>query len=195
MKITKASLLLVLLGFASTLVAENMSNPEVVLETSHGDIVIELFEEQAPVTVENFLNLVDTKFYDGLVFHRVIKGFMIQGGGHHQDMKEKAADKEIINESSNGLQNETGTISMARRGDPHSASAQFFINTNDNASLDYNHETDTFGYAVFGKVVEGMEVVRAIEDLPTGSHGMHQNVPDDLPEIVSAKKREVTASD
>ena len=186
MKSIRASLFLVFLGIAFIAKAETMANPKVTIETNHGTIVLELFEADAPITVKNFLKHVDTKFYDGLVFHRVIKGFMIQAGGFDGDMQERSSEDLIVNESSNGLSNTTGTVAMARRSDPDSAAAQFYINTADNVSLDYQEGKQ--GYAVFGRVVAGMEVVRAIEDLPTTSHGMHRDVPENLPRIVSAKR-------
>lgn len=170
-----------------------MANPMVILETNHGPIVLELFEKKAPVTVKNFLKHIDEKFYDGIVFHRVIRDFMIQAGGFEDDMKQRSTNTTIVNESSNGLSNSVGTISMARTSDPDSAGTQFFINTNDNVGLDYQEGKQ--GYAVFGRVVSGMEVVRAIEDLPTGTHGMHRDVPEELPQIISAKRYQESASD
>jgi peptidyl-prolyl cis-trans isomerase A (cyclophilin A) len=149
--------------------------PRVVLETTQGNIVVEL-APQAPKTVENFLSYVKSGHYDGTVFHRVIPGFMIQGGGYTADLKEKPTRGTIPLESRNGLKNERGTLAMARRSDPDSASAQFFINVVDNANLDYP-KPDGNGYAVFGKVVEGMDVVDKIRAAPTESRGSHQNVP------------------
>ena len=134
--------------------------PRVALETNHGTIVLELNPEKAPITVANFLQYAERGWYDGTIFHRVIDGFMIQGGGFTADMQKKITRPEIENESKNGLSNKRGTISMARTGDPHSATAQFFINLLDNKGLDA--EGDSWGYAVFGKVVEGMEVVDSI---------------------------------
>ena len=145
-------------------------------DTSEGKIVVELAPQAAPKTVDNFLSYVKSGHYDGTVFHRVIPGFMIQGGGFTADMKEKATRGTIPLESRNGLKNERGTLAMARRGDPDSASAQFFINLVDNAGLDYP-KPDGNGYAVFGKVVEGMDVVDKIKAAPTDSRGPHQNVP------------------
>ena len=141
--------------------------PKVRMKTSKGDIVIELNAEKAPVTVENFLGYVKKKHYDGTVFHRVINGFMIQGGGFTQDgqiLTEKATGKGIVNEGQNGLKNDRGTIAMARTSDPNSATAQFFINVKDNAALNY---PSNGGYAVFGKVVEGMDVVDKIKAVVT----------------------------
>lgn len=153
-------------------------NPNVRMITSLGVIELELDAKHAPRTVENFLGYVDSGFYNGTIFHRVIPGFMIQGGGMVPGMKEKRTDKKINNEADNGLKNVTGTIAMARTPDPHSASAQFFINTHDNASLDHRDKSmQGWGYAVFGKVTKGMDVVKKIEAIQTGNAGMHQNVP------------------
>ena len=133
-------------------------NPVVVMDTNMGSIEIELDEAKAPVTVKNFLAYVDAKFYNGTIFHRVINNFMIQGGGFDEKMKEKTTKAPIKNEAANGLRNDTGTIAMARTADPNSATAQFFINVNDNSSLNYP-SPDGHGYAVFGKVTSGMHVV------------------------------------
>ncbi len=135
---------------------------QVKLETANGDIVIELDRKAAPITVANFVRYVDEGFYDGIIFHRVIPGFMIQGGGHSLDMSEKPTRAPIKNEAANGLKNIRGTIAMARSGMPDSATSQFFINHGDNAMLDYGSPRDPNGYAVFGKVVKGMDVVNAI---------------------------------
>ena len=154
--------------------------PRVKLETNHGDIVIELNTEKAPVTAENFLNYVKEGFYDNVIFHRVIKNFMIQGGGMQPGMKEKNTRAPINNEANNGLKNDKYTVAMARTNDPHSASAQFFINSNNNDFL--NHTAPTaqgWGYAVFGKVVEGTDIVDQIENVKTGNRGFHQDVPAD----------------
>lgn len=156
--------------------------PRVKLKTSLGDIVIELNAAKAPLTSANFLSYVKKKHYDGTVFHRVIDQFMIQGGGFAVDsgrLVEKATDKPVRNESGNGLSNERGTIAMARTSDPHSATAQFFINVKNNANPESNVNLDTYGggYAVFGKVVEGMDVVDKIKKVETGNSGGHQNVP------------------
>lgn len=150
--------------------------PRVEMKTAQGTVVIELYPDKAPKTVENFLQYVKDGFFDGTVFHRVIDGFMIQGGGFTADMKEKSARAPIPNEAKNGLKNEPGTLAMARTSDPHSAAAQFFINLKNNAFLDYPGR-DGWGYAVFGKVVEGMDVVERIGKVPTGSRGFHQDVP------------------
>ncbi|HPC46780.1 MAG TPA: peptidylprolyl isomerase, partial [Deltaproteobacteria bacterium] len=152
--------------------------PIVVLKTSKGDITIELFPGKAPVTVRNFLAYVDMGHYNGTIFHRVIRGFMIQGGGLTADMKEKPTKDPIRNEADNGLQNVRGTIAMARTPHPHSATSQFFINTRNNPFLDYrSHTPDGYGYCVFGRVTGGMDVVDAIESVPTGQRGPHQDVP------------------
>lgn len=154
--------------------------PRVKLETNHGDIVIELNTEKAPVTAENFLGYVKEGFYDNVIFHRVIKNFMIQGGGMQPGMKEKNTRAPIKNEANNGLKNDKYTIAMARTQDPHSASAQFFINSRDNDFLNFTAPTTQgWGYAVFGKVVEGTEVVDQIENVKTGNRGFHQDVPVD----------------
>lgn len=164
-----------------------MTNPTVLLTTSLGDIRIELFSEDAPITSANFVSYVEAGFYEGVIFHRVIPGFMIQGGGHLANMSEKPNDKEAIkNESDNGQKNLRGTISMARTSDPHSARAQFFINLVDNAALDFGARGGGYGYAVFGKVVEGMDVVDAIAAVKTGNSGPHQNVPVEPVVITSA---------
>ena len=155
-----------------------MANPTVLLETTSGDILIELYADKAPATVENFLKYVNEGFYANTIFHRVIKGFMIQGGGMNMKMEEKATHAPIKNEADNGLANERGTIAMARTRDPHSATAQFFINLVDNDFLDFKAPTPQhFGYCVFGEVVEGMDVVDQIAAVKTGSHQMHRDVP------------------
>ena len=151
-------------------------NPQVLMKTSLGDIVIELYPEKAPKTVENFLQYVDDGFYSGLVFHRVIGNFMIQGGGFDKDMKQKTTRGPIPLESRNGLKNDAGTIAMARTSVPDSATSQFFINTVNNASLNHPNP-DGNGYAVFGKVVSGMETVEKIAKVKTGRSGPHGDVP------------------
>ena len=159
-------------------VAGQPANPRVLIETSLGNITVEVFPAQAPQSAANFLNYVKTGFYDGLVFHRVIPGFMIQAGGMTPDMVEKAKNAPIQNEADNGLKNLRGTLAMARTGEPHSASSQFFINVADNAFL--NHRGKSFegwGYAVFGQVVEGLNVVDAIVAVPRGNRGPHGDVP------------------
>lgn len=150
----------------------------VILHTNYGDITLELNAEKAPKTVENFLAYVDEGFFDGTIFHRVINNFMIQGGGFDVDMNQKDTKAPIENEADNGLSNEVGTIAMARTMDPHSATAQFFINVADNAFLDFKAKNSQgWGYAVFGKVTEGMEAVEKIKAVSTGSFAGHQDVP------------------
>lgn len=151
-------------------------NPQVELKTSQGTIVLELDADKAPKTVDNFLQYVREGFYNGTIFHRVIDGFMIQGGGFTSDMKQKPTRTPIENEAKNGLKNLPGTIAMARTSDPHSASAQFFINLVNNAPLDYPSR-DGWGYAVFGKVVQGMDVVQKIGKAGTGTSGFFRDVP------------------
>ncbi len=144
--------------------------------TNHGDILIELNEEKAPLSCENFKQYVTDGHYDGTIFHRVIKGFMIQGGGFMPDMMQKATRDNIENEAKNGLSNKRGTLAMARTMEPHSASSQFFINIKDNNFLDYPGQ-DGWGYCVFGEVTEGMDVVDSIEQVTTGNSGGHGDVP------------------
>jgi len=148
----------------------------VKLETSHGDITLEFFPEEAPITVANFLQYVDDGYFDGTVFHRVIPNFVIQGGGFTMDMEQKETREKIKNEADNGLKNERGTLSMARTSEVDSATSQFFVNLKDNANLDHAGDAN-FGYAVFAKVVEGMDVVDEIAKVETTSFGMHQDVP------------------
>ena len=153
-------------------------NPTVVFETTQGTFEVELYQDKAPLTVKNFLDYVNDKFYDGTIFHRVIDGFMIQGGGFERDMREKKARDPIQNEAGNGLKNTTGTLAMARTPNPHSASAQFFINLKDNDFLNYREASNQgYGYAVFGKVVQGMDIVNTIAKVATGGAGPHQDVP------------------
>jgi cyclophilin family peptidyl-prolyl cis-trans isomerase len=152
----------------------------VLIETSKGNITVELFPHNAPQSVGNFLNYVNTGFYNGLIFHRVIPGFMIQTGGMTADMVEKPKNAPIRNEADNGLKNLRGTLAMARTGDPHSASSQFFINVADNGFLDHRGKSfEGWGYAVFGKVVDGMDVVDAIVAVPRGDRGPNGDVPID----------------
>ncbi len=165
------------LTIASSLsIAHAADAPRVVLKTSMGDIVLELNAEKAPKTVENFLQYVKSGHYSDTIFHRVIENFMIQGGGFDKDMKQKPANARVENEAKNGLKNDAYTVAMARTSDPHSASAQFFINTKDNDFLNYPGQ-DGWGYTVFGKVVKGKEVVDKIKSVPTANNGMHANVP------------------
>ncbi|MCP3962874.1 MAG: peptidyl-prolyl cis-trans isomerase [bacterium] len=167
-------------------------NPRVVLKTSKGKIVVELLAKEAPGTVKNFLGYVESGFYNGTIFHRVMPDFMIQCGGFTPDLKKKDTRKPIQNEADNGLSNERGTLAMARTGNPHSATAQFFINVgNDNGYLDHTGKDPRgWGYAVFGKVVEGMEVVDAIAAMETTRKGSQQNLPVETVTIVSASKVE-----
>ena len=169
-------------------------NPVVALETSKGTIKIELYPDKAPETVANFLRYVDDGFYSGTIFHRVMKGFMIQGGGMTADMNEKMSRAPIKNESANGLGNLRGTIAMARTGDPHSASSQFYINHVTNQGLNKAQAQDGWGYCVFGKVIEGMEVVDAIAEVATGNSGQHSNVPVEPVTIKSARRFSASAS-
>ncbi|SDS78324.1 peptidylprolyl isomerase [Pseudomonas oryzae] len=171
-------------GFSAGLLAAEA--PRVLLDTTLGDIEIELNAEKAPISVENFLAYVDSGFYNGVQFHRVIPGFMIQTGGFTADMQQKDTRAPIKNEADNGLHNVRGTLAMARTRDVNSATSQFFINLADNDFLD-NGKRD-FGYAVFGKVVRGMEVVDQIAGARTGNRGMHQNVPVEPVLIESAKR-------
>ena len=158
-----------------------MSNPMVLMETSSGDILLELFEDKAPVTVANFLRYVDEEFYNYTIFHRVLKDFMIQGGGLGVRMDEKATHEPIQNEAGNGLKNTRGTIAMARTTEPHSAVAQFFINLVDNDFLDHQDDTpENFGYCVFGQVEDGMDVVDKIAKLKVKPQGEHEAVPLDM---------------
>ena len=168
-----------------------MANPVVLLETTSGDILIELFEDKAPKTVANFLQYVDDGFYTNTIFHRVIPGFMIQGGGLGARMDEKPTREPVENEASNGVKNNRGTIAMARTRDPHSASAQFFINLVDNDFLNHAAPTvDGWGYCVFGQVTEGMDVVDKIAKVKTKSAGFHENVPVDMVLITGASRFE-----
>ena len=158
----------------------------ITLTTNMGDISIELDFDKAPITAANFLQYARDDFYTGTIFHRVINGFMVQGGGMDTDMREKASREPIENEADNGLKNEIGSLAMARTGEPHSASSQFFINVADNGFLNHSGKNmQGWGYAVFGKVVDGMDVVEAIKGVKTGSAGHHQDVPEDAIEITA----------
>ncbi len=160
---------------------------KVLLTTSLGDITLKLNPEKAPVSVDNFISYVKQGHYDGTIFHRVIEDFMIQGGGMDADLNEKKTNASIKNEANNGLSNLLGTIAMARTSDPHSASAQFFINTSDNAFLDFSAETDDgWGYCVFGEVIEGSEVVEKIEEVNTTTISGYQDVPEETVMIEKA---------
>jgi len=166
-------------------------NPKLIMKSSMGDITIELYLDKAPVTVKNFLGYVDDNFYDGTIFHRVIKGFMIQGGGHAADLSKKPTKGPIKNEADNGLSNKRGTIAMARMPDPHSATAQFFINHVDNVNLDHRDKSDQgYGYCVFGKVIAGMDVVDAIANAKVMTKRGMQNVPRETIEIISVRRVE-----
>ncbi|MFZ4609606.1 MAG: peptidyl-prolyl cis-trans isomerase [Planctomycetota bacterium] len=165
-----------------------MANPSVKVNTSKGEFTIELDEKAAPITVKNFLSYVEDKFFDGTIFHRVIKKFMIQGGGFNPGMKQKATKGNIKNESFNGLTNLRGTIAMARTPDPDSASSQFFINVKDNGFLDKANSGDGAGYCVFGKVTSGMEVLDTIEGVQTGNKMGHGDVPNEDITILSVIK-------
>tara|TARA_R110002096_G_scaffold61468_7_gene152764 strand:+ start:2559 stop:3164 length:606 start_codon:yes stop_codon:yes gene_type:complete len=159
---------------------KKMSNPSVKLSTNQGDIILELNAEAAPKTVSNFISYVEDGFYEGVIFHRVISGFMVQGGGFTADFKQKDTKDAIENEADNGLSNDRGTIAMARTGEPHSATGQFFINHGDNGFLNHTAKNSQgWGYAVFGKVTEGMDVVDKIAAIKTGSGGMF---PTDVPQ-------------
>lgn len=150
----------------------------ITLHTSHGDISIELNFDKAPKTAANFQQYAEDGFYEGTIFHRVIDGFMVQGGGMDADMQEKQTRDPIENEADNGLKNEVGALAMARTMDPHSATAQFFINVSDNSFLNHTRKDQQgWGYCVFGKVMDGMDVVKKIKSVPTGNAGFHQDVP------------------
>lgn len=174
MKKLTVALLLIVTGLVSSIAMA--ANPQVKLETNHGDIVLLLDAQAAPETVANFVLYAEDGYYNGTVFHRVIKDFMIQGGGFMPGMKKKTPRASIKNEANNGLSNVRGSIAMARTNDPDSAAAQFFINTKDNSRLDYKSKYD-YGYAVFGKVISGMETVEKIRAVHTRSMGMYRDVP------------------
>lgn len=162
--------------------------PRVVIETNHGNIILELYPDKAPQSVENFLGYVDEGYYSGTIFHRVIDGFMIQGGGMTADMQEKPTGSPIENEADNELKNEAYTVAMARTMDPHSATAQFFINVKNNEFLNHTAKTPQgWGYAVFGKVAKGHKVVNQIKGVSTGRNGMHDDVPAEPIEIIKAE--------
>ncbi|HLW63821.1 MAG TPA: peptidylprolyl isomerase [Gemmataceae bacterium] len=167
--------------------ASEAANPVVVMDTSYGPIKIELFEDKAPITVKNFLTYTEEKFYDGLIFHRVMPDFMIQGGGFEPGMKERKTHDPIKNEADNGLSNLRGTIAMARTNDPDSATGQFFINIVDNKKLDKSGLNP--GYCVFGRVIDGMDVVDKIKNVRTASKGGHENIPvEDI--VIKSVRRE-----
>ena len=187
-------LLLCLLGLiivAAPVVAKEKKavDPQVELVTSKGKIVLELYPQKAPETVKNFLVYVDAKFYDGTIFHRVIPKFMIQGGGFTADMKRKPTRPPIINEADNGLKNDRGTIAMARTSDPHSATAQFFINSVNNDFLNFKSKTSQgWGYVVFGRITQGMKVLDAISKVRVGASGRYRDVPNEPIVILKARR-------
>lgn len=183
-----SSVLLLFVVAVAPVGAEEAAKPRVKLTTSLGDITLELESDKAPVTVENFLAYVRSGYYAGTVFHRVIPGFMIQGGGLDEKLQDKVEGQRppIKNEGGNGLKNETGTVAMARTSVPDSATSQFFINVKDNGFLDRAQAQDGVGYAVFGRVVDGMDVVRKIEAVKTGTQGMHRDVPVEAVTITGA---------
>jgi len=181
------SLIGLVLAF-STLTNAEPANPKVLMKTTKGDMTIELHLDKAPITVKNFLSYVDEKFYDGTIFHRVIKDFMIQGGGLTEDFVEKPAKSPIKNEASNRLKNKRGTIAMARMPEPNSATCQFFINHVDNSYLDYGVAADGFGYCVFGTVIDGMGVVDAIAKTPTMTKRGMTDVPRETIKIISVSR-------
>ena len=183
-----AGLMLAAAGTAGTALAQGSAQPKVELHTSLGNIVLQLDPAKAPKTVENFLQYVRDQHYDGTIFHRVIGNFMIQGGGFNSDMQEKATRAPIALEAGNGLRNTRYSVAMARRPDPNSATAQFFINVQDNPNLDAPRP-DGHGYAVFGNVVQGQDVVDKIRAVPTGRRGMHGDVPTTPVVILSARIR------
>jgi cyclophilin family peptidyl-prolyl cis-trans isomerase len=184
------SIMVVLMAFATTIQASKTS-PKVIMKTSMGDITIELYPDKAPITVKNFFSYVDEKFYDGTIFHRVMKGFMIQGGGLTPDFTEKPTKPAIKNEAANKLKNKRGTIAMARMPDKDSATSQFFINHVNNPSLDHRNNTpEGYGYAVFGKVINGMDVVDAIANVTIMTKSGRANVPKETITIISIRRVE-----
>jgi peptidyl-prolyl cis-trans isomerase B (cyclophilin B) len=188
MKAVMISILIVLgLSLAAGAADKPAPNPKVVLDTSKGRIVLELYLQKTPETVINFLSYVDAKFYDGTIFHRVIPNFMIQGGGFTAEMQPKPGKGPIKNEADKGLNNDRGTIAMARTGDPHSATAQFFINSVNNNFLNHKNKTQQgWGYAAFGRVIEGLDVVDAISAVKTTRQGVYRDVPVEPVVILSA---------
>ena len=189
MKSTLLSLLALMPLAAAFAASAAGPNPTVVMKTSMGTVKIELYPDKAPVTVKNFLQYVDDKFYDGTIFHRVIDGFMIQGGGFDKEMHKKPTRAAIVNEAANRLKNTAGTLAMARTGDPNSATAQFFVNVKDNSFLDYRDSSpEGIGYCVFGKVVEGMDVIDKIKAVPTGVKAGMKDVPN-TPVVIESMAR------
>ncbi|MFC2169876.1 peptidylprolyl isomerase [Acidobacteriota bacterium] len=183
-----------ILSFLLTLVSTGQSasaNPKVLIKTSKGDMTVELYEDKAPISVQNFLSYVDDKYYDATIFHRVIKGFMIQGGGFTTDFQKKPTKPSIKNEAGNGLKNKKGTLAMARTMDINSATSQFFINHVNNAFLDHKDDTEQgFGYCVFAIVTEGLDVVDTIANAPTMIKNGYNDVPRETIEIISIRRVE-----
>ncbi len=177
------------LFFTSAVIFAETENPIVELKTDLGDITIVLFADKAPITVENFLTYVNDGFFDGTIFHRIIPEFVVQGGGHTFDFYEKPTRAPIINEAKNGLLNKKGTLSMARTNDPNSASSQFFINLNHNTTLDYSESNS--GYAVFGQVISGMDVVYKMVDIPRGRYRGFSDAPNEMIRILKATRLEL----
>jgi len=187
--IMRALLFTILFALSSALIAQE--NPIVIMETNKGTITIELWADKAPMTVENFLRYTDNSFFDGLIFHRIIPGFMIQGGGFSTDMVQKSTYDAIKNEARADVPNNRGTLAMARTGVVDSATSQFFINHTDNGNLNHTSETSSgFGYAVFGEVIEGMDIVDEIAKVPTGNVRGYQNVPIEPVIIISARRQD-----
>ncbi len=184
------SIMVVLMAFATAIQADK-TNPKVIMKTSMGDITIELYPDKAPITVKNFFSYVDEKFFDGTIFHRVMKGFMIQGGGLTPDFRSKLTKPAIKNEAANKLKNKRGTIAMARMPDKDSATCQFFINHAHNPGLDHRDNTpEGYGYAVFGKVTNGMDVVDAIANVTIMTRSGRANVPTETITIISIRRLE-----
>tara|TARA_B100001996_G_scaffold115253_1_gene87225 strand:+ start:294 stop:869 length:576 start_codon:yes stop_codon:yes gene_type:complete len=177
-KIIKSLILLTIFLANNGAYAEMATNTKITIKTTLGDIKLELFNDKAPITTENFKKYIESNHYTNTIFHRVIKDFMIQGGGFDAEMSQKETIGQIKNEADNMISNERGTISMARTSDPHSASAQFFINLKDNTFLDFKNNTaEEWGYCVFGRVTQGLDTIDKISLVNTGSYGPHQDVP------------------
>lgn len=190
MKWMRALSLAFLTLFSLNSLADESKNPQVMVDTNMGSFIIELYPDKAPKSVENFLRYVNESFYDGTIFHRVISNFMIQGGGFTPNMSKKPTHAPIENEADNGLRNRIGTVAMARTNDPHSASSQFFINVAQNSFLDFREKTArAYGYAVFGRVIQGMKVVNKIRQVRTGFNSGHGDVP--LTPVVIEKMRQI----
>lgn len=177
--------------FSASTFAEEKENPIVEIETDLGKLTVVLFSDKAPVTVENFLTYVEDGFFNGTIFHRIIPGFVVQGGGHTFDFTEKTTRDPIINEANNGLLNTAGTLSMARTSDPNSATSQFFINLNHNKTLDYSESNP--GYAVFGQIINGMDVVNKMVEVPRGRYLKYPEAPNEMIRILKAQR--ITADD